>query len=49
MRESAALRLAKNTGILTSQVTDEQFEEVNKYFNDEEIMEINSIISLLGF
>ena len=48
-RERAALRLAQNAGMSPSQVTDEQFEEVKKYFNDDEIVEIIGIISLFGF
>lgn len=48
-RERAALRVAQGSGMSPSQVTDEQFEDLKEYFNEDEIIEIVGIISLFGF
>ena len=48
-RERAALRLAWHGALQPNQVSDADFEELRRHFNDKEIVELVSVISLFGF
>ena len=48
-RERAALRLAWHGALQPNQVSDADFEELRCHFNDKEIVELVSVISLFGF
>ena len=48
-RERAALRLAWHGALQPNQVSDSDFEALRRYFNDKEIVEWVSVISLFGF
>ena len=48
-RERAALRLAWHGALQPNQVSDSDFEALRRYFNDTEIVELVSVISLFGF
>ncbi len=47
--ERAVLRVAQGAGHAPVEVTDEEFDEMKKYFDDNQICEIVSIIALFGF
>jgi uncharacterized peroxidase-related enzyme len=47
--ERAALRLAHHAALVPNQATEEDFEEVRRYFDDGEIVEIVAIVALFGF
>jgi alkylhydroperoxidase family enzyme len=47
--ERVALRLSLAAGCIPSAVTNEHFDEVRKYFNDDAIVEMVGIISTFGF
>ena len=47
--ERAALRLAHHAALVPNQATEEDFEEVRRYFDDGEIVEIGAIVALFGF
>ena len=47
--ERAAIKLAFGAGSLPNSVTDEDFEDMKKYFDTEQIVEIMAVISLYGF
>jgi uncharacterized peroxidase-related enzyme len=47
--ERAALRLAHHAGLVPNQATDEDFEELRRYFDDGELVEIVTVIALFGF
>ncbi len=47
--ERAALRLARDSGVVPNAATDEHFEELHKHWSDSEIVEIVSVISMFGF
>jgi uncharacterized peroxidase-related enzyme len=48
-RERAALRLAHHAALVPNQAADEDFEELRRYFDDGEIVELVAIIALFGF
>ena len=48
-RERAALRLAWRGALQPNQVSDADFEALRRHFNDKEIVELVSVISLFGF
>ena len=48
-RERAALRLAWHGALQPNQVSDSDFEALRRYFNDKEMVELVSVISLFGF
>ncbi len=47
--ERAALRVARDSGVVPNAATDEQFEELARYWSESEIVEIVSVISMFGF
>lgn len=47
--ERAALEVARNAALVPNAVTDQDFIELAKYYNDEQIVELVSVISLFGF
>jgi uncharacterized peroxidase-related enzyme len=47
--ERAALRLAHHAALVPNQATDEDFEELRRYFDDGEMVEIVTVIALFGF
>lgn len=47
--ERAALVMAQGAGQVPNAVTDQDFEALKKYFDDDQIVEIVSVISLFGF
>ncbi|MCB1663786.1 MAG: carboxymuconolactone decarboxylase family protein [Candidatus Competibacteraceae bacterium] len=47
--ERAALDLARDAALIPNAVTDAHFESLRHYFNDEQIVELVSVISLFGF
>jgi len=47
--ERAALRLAYHAAMAPSQVTAEDFDEVYKHFDDEQVVEIVAAVALFGF
>jgi uncharacterized peroxidase-related enzyme len=47
--ERAALRLAHHAALVPNQATEEDFEEVRRYFDDGEIVEIVTVVALFGF
>ena len=47
--ERAALCLAHHAALIPNQATDEDFEELRRYFDDGEIVEIVTVIALFGF
>jgi uncharacterized peroxidase-related enzyme len=47
--ERAALRLAHHAALVPNQATEEDFEELRRYFDDGEIVEIVTVIALFGF
>lgn len=47
--ERAALDVAVAAGCVPNEVTDEQFEELKKHWNENQIVEIVAVISLFGF
>jgi uncharacterized peroxidase-related enzyme len=47
--ERAALRVAQHAGLTPNAVEDEHFEALREYYDDEEIVELVSVISLFGF
>ncbi|MBZ0166552.1 MAG: carboxymuconolactone decarboxylase family protein, partial [Candidatus Omnitrophica bacterium] len=48
-RERAALRVAQHAGMSPSTVTDAHFDDLKKFFTEDEIVEIVAVISLFGF
>lgn len=48
-RERAALRLARDASLVPNLVEDGHFEELRKHFDDREIVELTSVISLFGY
>ena len=48
-RERAALRVARDAAFVPNVTTDEQFEELHRYFDDDEIVEIVAVISMFGW
>ena len=47
--ERAALRVARDSGGVPNAATDEQFDELRKYWSDSEMVEIVCVISMFGF
>lgn len=47
--ERAALRLAHHAALVPNEATDEDFEELRRYFDDGEIVELVAVIALFGF
>lgn len=47
--ERAALEVAAGAGQSPNAVTDEQFEELRRYYNDDQVLEIVGVIALFGF
>lgn len=47
--ERAALRLARDAGLVPNRAEDSHFEELRQYWSDSEIVEIVSVISMFGF
>ena len=47
--ERAALRLAHHAALAPNQATDEDFEELGRYFDDGEMVEIVAVVALFGF
>jgi len=47
--ERAALKVAQGAGVTPNAVTDDDFIELKKYFNEKEIVELVAIISFFGF
>ncbi len=47
--ERAALRLAQSAGAVPNAVSDEDFVELRRHFDDEQIVEIVGLISIYGF
>ena len=47
--ERAALRVARDSGVVPNAATDEQFEELAKHWSESEIVEIVSVVSMFGF
>ncbi len=48
-RERAGLRLARDAGLVPNAVNEDHFAELRKHFNDAEIVEIVSVVSLFGW
>jgi uncharacterized peroxidase-related enzyme len=48
-RERAALRIARGAGQTPNAVTDAEFADLRRYFDEREVMEILGIICLFGF
>jgi uncharacterized peroxidase-related enzyme len=48
-RERAALRLAAAAGAVPNAVTDEHFDDLRRYFDDDEILELVAVIAMYGF
>lgn len=47
--EKAALKVASGAGQSPNSTSDQDFKELNKYFNEREVVEIVAVISLFGF
>jgi uncharacterized peroxidase-related enzyme len=47
--ERAALRLANDAAVIPNAVTDEHFAELRKHFDDAQVVELVSVISLFGY
>jgi len=47
--ERAALRLARDASVVPNAVTKAHFEDLHKYFSDDEIVELVAVISLFGW
>src|SRR5215470_63207 len=47
--ERAVLRLAQNAARSPSDVTDKDFDAVRRFFDDDQIMEVVTVIALMGF
>ena len=47
--ERAALRLARDSGVVPNAASDEHFDELRQHWTDSEIVEIVSVISMFGF
>ena len=47
--ERAALRLARDASVVPNAVTKSHFEDLRKYFSDDEIVELVAVISLFGW
>lgn len=47
--DRAALRLAHHAALVPNAATDEDFEELRRYFDDGEIVELMTMIALFGF
>lgn len=47
--ERAALQLANDAAVVPNSVGDEHFAELRKHFDDEQIVEIVSVVSLFGY
>lgn len=47
--ERAALRVAQAGAMCPSEVTDEMFEDLRTYFDDDQVVEIVAVISMFGF
>jgi len=47
--EQAALKVAQGAGVTPNSVSDEDFTELKKHFNDQEIVELVALISFFGF
>jgi AhpD family alkylhydroperoxidase len=47
--EKAALRLARDAGIVPNATSPAHFDELRKYFDDEQIVEITAAISIMGW
>jgi len=48
-RERAALRLAQHAALVPNAASDTDFEALRKHFDDEEILEIVSVVALFGY
>ncbi len=48
-KERAALRVAHYAGLAPNAVEDEHFDELRRHFDDDEIVELVSVIALFGF
>jgi uncharacterized peroxidase-related enzyme len=48
-KERAALRLARDASVVPNEVTKDHFEDLRKYFSDDEIVELVAVISLFGW
>lgn len=47
--ERAALQVARSAAQVPNAVTDDEFKELRRWFDDEQVVEIVSVISLFGF
>ncbi len=47
--EKAALRVAHHAGLVPNAVSDEDFEELERHFSSEQILEIVTVIAMFGF
>lgn len=47
--ERAALRLGHHAGLVPNATTDEDFDELKKYFSEEQILELVAVIAMFGF
>ena len=47
--ERAALQVARGAGQVPNAVTDDEFKELRRWFDDEQVVEIVGVISLFGF
>ncbi len=47
--ERAALALARDAAMLPNQVTDEHFEELKRWYSEEQIVEITGVIAMFGW
>jgi uncharacterized peroxidase-related enzyme len=48
-RERAVLRIARDAACVPNRTTDEQFEALSAFYNEREIVEIVSVVSLFGW
>lgn len=48
-RERAALRVARDAACVPNQTTDAQFDDLRRFFDDGEIVEIVAVVSLFGW
>ena len=47
--ERAALRLARDAAMVPNQVTDDHFEELKRWYSEEQIVEIMGVIAMFGW
>ena len=47
--ERAAIRVAMKSGLSPNETTDEDFAELKRHYNDDEIVEIVAVIAMFGF